>query len=430
MNSNYVENDRGFFVKMTLFKDAVNKAKFILPFEGKVTEYLSRSLGKIPYIDITDKKVYDEHKLIETNKYIEELQAKGIDDEQLVEQIWEQFNKPEQGKKGTVVDIYDFEKKASYGSVLNTCDLSMDLIRQTDSQAAIMDFIIKVDDPEYQKAIKEGRISPTPSPAIYGSFKVVDGVRVYDPNSFLDFLHVANVTIPANGEHAKTKAFCEGELGACKKQMAAASAVVTPIENINNSITQDSNSMSEQTPQQTPEPSTAGIEVPTTDQIRDIFVQYQTPKEIVIAFEKQEAKLKEIAENLEKTSTKLQEFEAKEQARLLEERKSLISKHIDLTKHFKGDTEKFTQKVEWINKMFPNASDLSVYLSEAYPVTKVAEPEPAKGDNPKKDAAYNSVFSAEEILKQQLGETPVNGEQKVTSKKSHTWGSLLSLNSI
>src|SRR5690606_23590313 len=151
---------------VTLFKDDVNKMNWYLPFEESTFQQLSRNLGKIPYIDLKGQ-VADEHKQIETNKKIIQLQKQGIDDAALESEIWKDFDTPISGKKGYVVDMYDISKKASYGSVLNTCELSAELVKDSDSQVAVADFIIKIEDEEYKQQIKSGQVKITPSPSIY-----------------------------------------------------------------------------------------------------------------------------------------------------------------------------------------------------------------------------------------------------------------------
>ena len=437
MSNQYVENDNGFFVKVTLFKDDVNKAKFRVPFVEETYKQLSRNLGKIPYVDLIGKTI-DEHKQFEADKLISQLQSQGIDDSELVSQIWTHYDTPTSGKKGYVVDMYDVQKKASYGGILNTCELSAELVKNT-PETAIMDFIIRIDDPEYQQRIRDGKVRITPSPSIYGTCRTIDGIRVYDPAQYLDFLHVANASIPANGEEAKMKGFCEGSQASCKKEMANAS--VTPIENINTTVTQDNTRMSVETsnPAATPEVANPAVAVPesgndnkgfSSEDMLKLFEQYNLPKEVVAKFDKLSNELTEMKAASEKTNSKLAELEAKETERKVNERKALMVKHIDLNKHFKGDTEKFKAKVDWINKHFENDEDLAVYLAEAFPLKiESADAAPKKGDQPSKEGAYGSavLFTAEDFLKEVQGETA--GSQSSPAKKQSGWGNIIDFNS-
>lgn len=422
----YVENDNGFFVKVTLFKDDVNKAKWRLPFTDEAYKQLSRSLGKVPYIDLKGK-TYDEHKQFDTDKLIEQLQSQGIDDAPLVEAVRNGFDKESNGKKGYVVDMYDVQKKASYGGILNRCELSAELVKDSNPEVAVADFILRIDDKDYRQQIKDGEVIITPSPSIYGTNKIVDGIRLYDPTQYLDFLHVANATIPANGEHAKMKGFCEGTQSVCKKSMANAS--VSQIEtNINNTVTKDSSRMSSI---ETPNPPVANevVTEPSNDNkgftgedVLKLFEQYNLPKEVIAKFDKLSNELSEVKTASESTSKKLADLEAKEQERKVNERKSLMLKHIDLQKHFKGDTEKFTQKVDWINKHFANDEDLSVYLAEAFPIQVSADSN--KKDNPQKEGAYaGMLFKAEDLLT--TDEKIVTSSEKVS--KAQGWGNLIAL---
>lgn len=442
MNS-YVENDNGFFVKVTLFKDDYNKYNWRVPFEEQTFKQLSRSLGKIPYIDLRGKTP-DEHKQFETNRYIRTLQSQGIDDGDLVSKVWETFDKPESGRKGYLVDVYDISKKASYGGLLNTCELSAELVKDSDSQVAVADFILRIDDDEYKNQIKSGQVTITPSPSIYGMGRTIDGFVIYDPSQYLDFLHVANATIPANGPQAKMKGFCEGTQSSCKKQMANAAL---PISDINNTVTQDNISMSSN-PQvveltnnnanptepvaQTPttgseQPAVAENNNSSNEQILKVLEEMKNqgkdvPKELVISFEKLTNELAETKSLYTKTSERLEKLELQEQERKINERKSLLNKHINPEKHFKGDEKAFVAKVDWINKMFPVDEDLSIYLNEAFPIV-VNE---SKGnDNPQKQGAYAGMplFRAEELLEQQ--KVPV--KESGTKKKKTGWGNLIPL---
>lgn len=441
--SNYVENDNGFFVKVTLFKDQVNKAKWILPFTEETYKQLSRSLGKIPYIDIKGTTP-DEHKQYETDKKIGFLRSQGVDDAALVQTIWDDFNTPDKGKKGTVVDIYDIQKGASYGGILNTCELSAELVKDSNSDLAILDFILKIEDENYKQLIRDGKISITPSPSIYGTNRIIDGVKIYDPTQYLDFFHVANVTIPANGAEAKMKGFCEGSQAACKKEMANAS--VTSIENINTTVTKDNISMSSETP------NPAAVAAPEVNTSPAAAVQPESgndkgfssedvmklfdnlPKEAIAKFDKLSNELTEMKSAYEKTNAKLAELEAKEQERKVNERKSLMAKHIDLNRHFKGDTEKFKAKVDWINKHFEADEDLAVYLAEAFPlkIESADSQSTKKGDQPNKEGAYGSavLFTAEDFLKEVQGEAATSSQQPSSAAKKQTgWGNVIDFNS-
>lgn len=424
-----MENDNGFFVKVTLFKDQVNKAKWHLPFTDETYKQLSRSLGKIPYIDLTGKTP-DEHKQFEANQLIKVFRENGIDDYELVKQIWKRYDREESGRKGKVVDIYDVEKKASYGGLLNECALSKEMVKQTNPEVAVLDFILKITDDKYKQDIKDGKIHITPSPSIYGTAKTVDGVDVYDPSQYLDFLHVANATIPANGEHAKMKAFCEGEQSSCKKKMANASLL------INNSDTQDSNRMSENNSNQpsSVNPSEGITQQITPDQIRQIFDQYNVPKEIVTQFDKYENEVNQLKKSNEETSKKYEQLSSefsqikeREQKRLADERKALINKHINIKEHFNGNEESFTKKVEWVNKFFPENNDLSTYLNEAFPIKQNEESTKKETkDLPEKKQAYGGLFKTSDIVKEQMGET-VSVEQSSNNKGRRGWASLLPL---
>ncbi|MDR4491377.1 MAG: hypothetical protein R2685_10830 [Candidatus Nitrosocosmicus sp.] len=425
MSNSYRENENGFFVKVTLFKDDINKYNWRVPFVEETFKQLSKSLGKIPYIDLQGK-TNDEHKQYETNKHIELLQSQGIDDSDLVTQIWDDFNKPEAGMKGYLVDMYDVSKKASYGGLLNTCELSAELVKDSEPEVAIADFILRIDDKEYQQKIRTGEVKITPSPSIYGTAKTIGDVLVYDPTQYLDFLHVANATIPANGPHAKTKAICEGSQSSCKKQMANAALPLT--DSINNTVTQDNTRMSStelsNTPDnanQTEQPQTEvqsqqGL---TGEEVLKIFEQYNLPKEVITAVDKMNTSLVTLSEKVEKSEKQLQEFQQREEQRALEQRKSLILKHVDLQKHFKGDSEKFKAKAEWINKMFPEQEDLQTYLNEAFPIQ-----EAKKEDNPQKTQAYaGMLFKAEDLIDQ----SSVPKQSQENKKKQTGWGNLVPL---
>jgi hypothetical protein len=300
-----------------------------------------------------------------------------------------------------------------------------------------MDFIIRIDDPEYQQRIRDGKVRITPSPSIYGTCRTIDGIRVYDPAQYLDFLHVANASIPANGEEAKMKGFCEGSQASCKKEMANAS--VTSIENINTTVTQDNTRMSSETPN----PAVTVPEVPaavtqesgndnkgfSSEDVMKLFDNL--PKEAIAKFDKLSNELTEMKSAYEKTNAKLAELEAKEQERKVNERKSLMAKHIDLNRHFKGDTEKFKAKVDWINKHFEADEDLAVYLAEAFPLKIESVDAPKKGDQPSKEGAYGSavLFTAEDFLKEVQGETSAASQKGSTAKKQSGWGNVIDFNS-
>ncbi len=422
--NNYVENENGFFVKVTLFKDDVNKANWRLPLTDDTYKHLSRSLGKIPYIDIKGKTP-DEHKQLEADKLIETFRKNGIDDHELVKQIWQRYDRDEVGRKGYLVDIYDVQKKANYGGLLNDCSLSKELVKQSNPDVAVVDFMLKINDKEYQKGIKDGTISITPSPSIYGTAKTIDGIDVYDPSQYLDFLHVANATLPANGEHAKMKAFCEGDHSDCKKKMANASLP------INNSNTLDSNRMSENNqPQQPQNTGNEGTPQITPDQIRQIFDQYNVPKELVTQFDKYQNQANELSKaneelksQFEKTNADLATLKEREAKRQADERKALINKHINIKDHFDGNEENFTKKVEWINTKFPENEDLSIYLSEAFPIKK-EEPKKETKDLPEKKQVYGGLFKTSDLVKEQMGET-VTEESKIKGRRG--WGNVLPL---
>ena len=434
MSNSYRENENGFFVKVTLFKDDVNKAKWKLPFTDETYKQLSRNLGKIPYIDLTGK-TYDEHKQFQADELIDKLQKQGIDDAELISKVWEYYDTPDSGKKGYLVDMYDVSKKASYGSILNTCELSAELVKDSDANVAVLDFIIRIEDEAEKQAIREGK-SITPSPSIYGTAKTVDGIRLYDPTQYLDFLHVANATIPANGEHAKMKGFCEGEKSSCKKQMANAALPVTDT-NINNTVTQDNTRMSStelqdntqqtESTAQTNESQTSQSGL-TGEEVLKIFEQYNLPKEVITAVDKMNTSLVTLSEKVEKSDNRIKEFEAREEARVLEQRKSLILKHLDVNKHFKGDEEKFKAKAEWANKMFPQQADLETYLNEAFPIQ--AAPAKETKDQPDKKQAYGGLlFKSEDILNQEEIKTQSENSNTTSQKKQGGWGHLIPLSS-
>src|SRR5690606_35507034 len=92
----------------------------------------------------------------------------------------------------------------------------------------------------------------------------------------------------------------------------------------------------------------------SNEQILKILEEMKTqgkevPKEVIIGFEKLTNKLAETESLYSKTLERLEKLETQEQERKINERKSLINKHISVEKHFKVDAEKFTSKVDWIN---------------------------------------------------------------------------------
>ena len=420
MSNNYVENENGFFVKLTLFKDDLNKAKWYMPFNENAFKQLGRSLGKIPYIDITKISKGDDHKEFETRKYIAELQEQGVPDEQIVEKVWEKF---EPLSVGHIVDMYDVQKGASFGGVLNTCDLSMGMCRET-PKTAIADFILKVENEDYKKGIREGKINPTPSPSIYGSYELVEGNQIYDTNEFLDFLHVANANIPANGNEARMKAYCEGSLGSCKKGMANASLLRD--ENINTSVTEDNPRMSETQNPTVPETNAGTENVPTggfdAAEFAKLLENYNVPKEVQAQLTNVSETLSVLKESNETTKKELEAMKAAEQERKLNERKALIKSHINLDKHFGGKVEDFTNKVNWINEHFPKDEDLKTYLDDAFPI-KIEKAETNK-DNPQKGSAYGGVmFNPTDLLK----EEEVSEAELPTKRVNTQWGSIIPL---
>src|SRR5690349_12605552 len=187
MSNNYVENENGFFVKLTLFKDDINKRNFYLPLGEETTKQLSRSLGKIPYIDITKVSKGDDHMELETRQYIAALEEQGLSDDQIISKVWEMF---EPFKVGTVVDIYDVSKGSAFGSALENCDQSMKMVQQDNPNVAVLDFLVKIENEDYKQQVREGKVSLTPSPSIYGTYRNIHNVSYYDPTQYLDFLHV------------------------------------------------------------------------------------------------------------------------------------------------------------------------------------------------------------------------------------------------
>lgn len=425
-NNQYVENDNGFFVKATLFKDDVNGRKWRSPFNEQFYKGISKSFGKIPYIDIIGKTA-DEHQEIENDQYIDKLQRDGLSDTEIMAKLHDKYSKPEIGAVGVVVDMYDVEKKATYGNVLNTCALSMGMCEKSDPDVAVLDFIIKITNDEYKEKIRKGEVKITPSPSLYAAYiKDNNDVDVVNVNDFFDMIHVANATIPANGKHAMQKAFCEGDLGSCKKKMLNAALPV--IENINNSVTEDTGRMSEQTSNPSTPAPVAEVAVPTSgfnvEDFQKVLASYNVPTDVLEGLGKINDELKTIKESSELTQKELNAFKEAEEKRQIEARKALITKHIDPEKVFKGDTEAFTKKIEWINKMKFSDEDLAVYLNEAYPVKVEAEPKKATEDNPKKEGVYGSMqnlnFNADDFLKS----LPDNTEKKeVAGKRTIGWGS-------
>jgi hypothetical protein len=219
-----------------------------------------------------------------------------------------------------------------------------------------------------------------------------------------------------------------------------ANASVTSIENINTTVTQDNTRMSSETPN----PAVTVPEVPaavtqesgndnkgfSSEDVMKLFDNL--PKEAIAKFDKLSNELTEMKSAYEKTNAKLAELEAKEQERKVNERKSLMAKHIDLNRHFKGDTEKFKAKVDWINKHFEADEDLAVYLAEAFPLKiESADATPKKGDQPSKEGAYGSavLFTAEDFLKEVQGETSSTSQKGSTAKKQSGWGNVIDFNS-
>lgn len=433
MSNTYVENDNGFFVKATLFKDDVNGRKWRSPFNEDFYKGISRSFGKIPYIDIIGKTP-DEHQEKENDLYIEQLQKDGLSDTDIMAKLHDRYSKPHMGAVGVVVDMYDVEKKATYGNVLNTCALSMGMCEKSDPEVAVLDFIIKITNDEYKEKIRKGEVKITPSPSLYAAYIKDNDVDVVNVNDFFDMIHVANASIPANGKHAIQKAFCEGDLGSCKKKMLNAALPV--VENINNSITEDTPRMSEQTPNPASAPAAnAGTEVPTSgfnvEDFQKVLASYNVPKDLLDGLEKINNEIKTVKETNESTQKELNELKAQAEARQIEARKALITKHIDPEKVFKGDTEAFTKKIEWINKMKFSDEDLAVYLNEAYPVKVEAEKKKEEiKDQPEGKAVYGGMpnldFNADDFLKT-LPNNTENKEGTVAGKRTIGWGSTIPL---
>lgn len=422
MSNDYVENDNGFFVKATLFKDDINGRQWRTPFTEEFYKGISRSFGKIPYIDYTGL-TYDEHGEFNNDKMVNELQAKGIPDTEIINKLHEKYAN---GAVGYVVDMYDVQKKTKYGNVLNTCALSMGMCEKSDPEVAVLDFLIKIEDEAYKQAIRDGKVKITPSPSLYGGYIEQNGVEVLNTADFFDMIHVANATIPANGKEAQMKAFCEGTHGECKKKMLYAAL---PIENINNSVTQDTNRMSE-TPQPNATPAVAEPTVPAntgfnTEEFTKLLDNYNVPKEVIGKLEALNTTVSELQKANESNKTELEGFKQREQERKIQERKNLISKHITLD-HFGGKTEDFTKKVEWINNTFKTDDDLSVYLNEAFPIKAPEAAPKAKEDKPEPKSVYGSIqFDPNELLKTEAtkeGDVPTSKKVRIS-----TWGSILPL---
>lgn len=422
MSNDYVENENGFFVKATLFKDDVNGRKWRTPFNEEFYKGISRSFGKIPYVDYTGI-TYDEHEEFQNDSFLRKLQEQKLSDEQIMEKLHERYAK---GAVGVIVDMYDVQKKATYGNVLNSCSSSMGMCEKSNPELAVLDFVIKINDEAYKEAIRQDKVKITPSPALYADYINENGIEVVNTKDFFDMIHVANATIPANGEHAKMKAFCEGTLGDCKKKMLYAAL---PIENINNSVTKDTIRMSE-----TPQPNTTPVvnepTVPAntgfnTEEFTKLLDNYNVPKEVIGKLEALNNTVSQLQKAHESTNSELEGFKQREQERKINERKNLISKHITLD-NFGGNTEKFTEKVNWINNTFPKEDDLSVYLNEAFPIKAPEAPKKETKDQPEAKAVYGSLqFDPNELLKT---ETEEGKEGSVTKKtRISTWGSIVPL---
>jgi trans-2-enoyl-CoA reductase len=94
-----------------------------------------------------------------------------------------------------------------------------------------------------------------------------------------------------------------------------------------------------------------------------------------------------LKESNESTKKELEAYKAAEEQRKLAERKALITKHISADT-FKGDTEAFTKKIEWINARNFNDEDLAIYLSEAFPI-KIESADDKTKDLPDKYRSAN-----------------------------------------